>query len=265
MNAVTRRSSKALPVLAIAFATACSSGAPAASRTAPTADSPTAEASGSARVDTKDNVPSPGSITKAEPGGDAADPELAALTTLAEGKVSRRWDKPELLAVHLVDSKLWRRVKASSLPSRVMFRYGDETHALAVVMYQPADGPDDPRSCLAKFGRFADDAASTYDITYDVSPVYDREQSIDGAKRPMVIQLVEGRVNAPFFQDDYVGGIAAYQSFPGTCLIQAIAFIATNHRDVARRARDRWVNDAAPLLQWDKEKVGDHAPAFEDR
>lgn len=272
MNALVRRSSKALAIpLTIAWVTSgCSSSGPAATPTS-AVGSAAPEGATSAKANpagngSGSNVPTPGSITKEEPGGDAPDPELAALTTLAEGKVSRRWDKPEVLQVHLVDSKLWRRVKASALPSRVMFRYGDETHALAVVMYQPSEGPDDVRSCLAKFMHFADDAASTYDITYEVSPVYERQQKLEGGKtQTMLLQLAEGRVNAPFFQDDYVGGIAAYPSFPGTCLVQAIAFIATDHPEAARRARDRWVNDAAPLLQWDMNKVGDHAPPFEDR
>ena len=259
------RITKALLLLLTGAATAC--GSTSASTETPTAGSAksAAPATAASGAPIGNNEPSPGSRTKEEPGGDAADPELAALTRLAEGDVTRRWDKPEVLAVHLVDSKLWRRVKASSLPARVMFRYGDDTHALAVVMYQPSDGPDDPASCLKKFMSFADDAASTYDISYDASPVYPREQSLEGVKKPMVIQLAEGRVNAPFFQDDYVGGIAAYQSFPGTCLVEAIAFIATKHPAAARRARDRWVNDAAPLLQWDMKKVGDHAPPFEDR
>lgn len=241
----------------------CSSTAP--STATPVAASASAATASASSSSAPGNAPSAGSRTKAEPGGDAADPELAALEMLAEGDVTRRWDKPEVLATHLVDAKLWRRVKSSSLPARVMFRYGDETHALAVVLYQPSDGPDDPASCLKKFMSFADDTASTYDISYEASPIYPREQTLDGVKKPMVIQLAEGRVNAPFFQDDYVGGIAAYQSFPGTCLVQAIAFIATDHPAAARRARDRWVNDAAPRLQWDMKKVGDHAPPFEDR
>lgn len=259
------RSTKAAFATLLFGAAAC--GSPAASPTSPPASASASAANREAPPQGARgaNVPTAGSRTKEEPGGDAADPELAALNVLVDGSVSRRWDKPEVLAVHLVDAKLWRRVKADSMASRVMFRYGDDTHALAVVMYQPSDGPDDPRSCLKKFMDFADNAASTYGITYDASPIYDREQTLDGAKKPMVVQLAEGRVNAPFFEDDYVGGIAAYQSFPGTCLVQAIAFIATKHADVARRARDRWVNDAAPLLQWDMKKVGDHAPPFEDR
>lgn len=267
MNEACRRITRALLIpLTTAWIVGCgSSGGPVSATPARAVGSASTSPASSTAPRAPNDAPSPESVTKEEPGGDAADPELAALTRLAEGGVSRGWDKPKLLAVHLVDAKLWRRVKASALPARAMFRYGDDTHALAVVMYQPSEGPDDPRSCLKKFMRFADDAATSYDISYDASPVYDREQTIDGVKRPMVIQLAEGRVNAPFFQDDYVGGIAAYQSFPGTCLVEAIAIIATHHPEAARRARDRWVNDAAPLLQWDMKKVGDHAPPFEDR
>jgi hypothetical protein len=267
MNEVFRRSPKALLLpLALAWACGCrSTTKPDAATPAEVVGSIKATAAPSGSAAPGDNVPTPESVNKEEPGGDAPDPELAALTRLAEGTVTRGWDKPKFLAVHLVDAKLWRRVKATAMPARAMFRYGDDTHALAVVMYQPSDGPDDPRSCLKKFMRVADDAATTYDITYEISPIYDRDQTVDGRKKPLVIQLAEGHVNAPFFQDDYVGGIAAYESFPGTCLVEAIAIVSTHHPEAARRARDRWVNDAAPLLQWDMKKLGDHAPPFEDR
>ncbi|MFO0611476.1 MAG: hypothetical protein U0414_02725 [Polyangiaceae bacterium] len=269
MNPHSRRITRALSIpLALAWGVGCGSGGPeVAAPTALPGPSPSSSvvAAASTTPSAATNVPTPESISKAEPGGDAEDPELAALTRLAEEEDSFILDKPKVLAVHLIDAMYWRRVKASALPSRAMFRYGDETHALAVVMYQPSDGPDDPRSCLKKFMAFADDAATSYDISYEVSPVYEREQTVDGAKKPMLIQLAEGRVHAPFFQDDYVGGIAAYQSFPGTCLVQAIAIISTHHPVAARRARDRWVNDSAPLLQWDMKKIGDGPPPFADR
>jgi hypothetical protein len=255
----------AVPALLVSFFLT-TLGAGCATNTAPVA--PTAAGSSADAPAASGEVakPTPSTVTKEEPGGDSADPELAALTRLAEEPISRRWDKPETLQIRLVDSKVWRRVRAETTPSRAMFRYGDDTYALAVIFYQPAEEGDDPKSCLKQFMKFADDQASTFDVSYQTSPVYDREQKVAGdSKKPMVVQLLEGHVNAPFFQDDYVGGVAAYQSFPKTCLVEAFAALSTHHPDAARRARDRWVNDAAPGLEWDPRHVGADAPPFEDR
>ena len=209
-------------------------------------------------------MPTPGSVTAAEPGGDAPDKEAAALMRLAStpdrGFRSDRW---ETLHVRLVDPKEWRRVRIFGTPTRATFRYGDAGYALSAITYEPSDGPSDPHACLDKFMKFADDMATTYDIQYDHSPVYDREQTVDDAKKPIAVLLVEGKVTSSFMKNDYVGAVVAYQSFPGTCLVQSFAAVSTHHPDIARKARDTWVNEAAPLLSWATD-IGS-APEFDSR
>ena len=58
-------------------------------------------------------------------------------------------------------------------------------------------------------------------------------------------------------------GIAVYDSWPGTCLVQAIAVKSTHHADVARRVRDRWLTEGAPGLRWEKALTA--APTTEAR
>jgi hypothetical protein len=75
----------------------------------------------------------------------------------------------------------------------------------------------------------------------------------------VVIDLLDGRVDSIIARDDYVGAIAAYQSFPGTCLLHGFAVIATRQRELATKLRDRWVAEGAVHLTWEK-KVKDAPP-----
>lgn len=209
-------------------------------------------------------MPTPSSVSFKEPGGDAPDKEAAALTRLAEN-VAQGWrsDKFGTLKIRLVDPKQWRRVTVFGTPTRATYQYGEQAYALELVMYQPSEGASDPKACLRKFLKFADETATTYDIEYKVSPLYDRDQTVDGVKKPIAVALVEGRVNSPFLQNDYTAAVVAYQSFTGTCLVQAFAAVATHHPDIAKKARDTWINQAAPQLHWDPKKVTDTAPPFD--
>jgi len=210
-------------------------------------------------------MPTPTSVTPAEPGGDAPDKEAAALTRLATSDDDGyRTDKWQTLHVGLLDPRGWRRVRVFGTPTRASFRYGDASYALASTVYEPAEGASDPRSCLAQFMRSADELATSYGVEYEASPVFDRERAIDGVATPIEVVLAEGKVRTAFLDNDYVAAIVSYPSFAGTCLVQSFAAVATRHPDIARRARDRWVTQAAPLLTWNP-SVGDVAPEFDTR
>ncbi len=176
---------------------------------------------------------------------------MKAFETLAGSSFGRRSDKWDTLSIRFADWQGWKRVRIFGQPTRATFRYGDDAPALLAVFYEASDGPDDPRACLDKFMHFADEMATTYDIDFKKSPVYEREQSLpDHSKKPMLVVLAEGHVNAAFAQDDYVAALSVYRSFPGTCLVQAFAARSTRHPDLARKARDHWVTEAAPYLTW---------------
>ena len=210
----------------------------------PSAESPTPESS----------VGAPASalpVGSSKPPSEIDSAEVKALEALAGSGFGRRNDKWDTLSIRFADWQSWKRVRIFGQPTRATFRYGDDAPALAVVFYEASEGPDDPRACLDKFLRFADEMATTYDIDFKKSPVYEREQSLpDRSKKPMLVVLAEGHVNAAFAQDDYVGAAAVYQSFPGTCLVQAFTAKSTRHPDLARKARDHWVTEAAPYLTW---------------
>src|SRR5262245_56181587 len=71
-----------------------------------------------------DAPPTPRSVTRANPGGDAADPERAALERLMREPWGYRKDRWSTLRIPLADWKHWRRVKIFGHPTRATFRYG---------------------------------------------------------------------------------------------------------------------------------------------
>lgn len=200
-----------------------------------------------------DRPPTPKSVTKDNPGGDAPDPEKAALLRLLnEPFVGRRRDRWSTLAVPLADWKNWRRIKIWGHPTRATFQYGKEHTALLTLRYSPIEGPNDPERCLADFMKYASPIAESYGVRLGQSQLVKTTQQVRAEQRPVLVRLQEGGVESIVVSDDYVGFMAAYQSWPGTCLVQSFAVVSTNHPDIATKVRDRWVSEAVGKLAWDK-------------
>ena len=196
--------------------------------------------------------PTPKSVTMHNPGGDAADPELAALQRLDAQPWGNRRDKLETLRVPMTDWSHWRRVTIFGNPSRAAYQYGDDHLAVIGIAYTKIEGENDPDRCLQKFLEAATPPAEAYGVRVGASSMIHVDQKIDGERRPMVIKILDGAVESLLDANDYVAAIASYQSWPGTCLIEAFAVVATNHRDLAVKIRDRWVKEGAPALKWEK-------------
>lgn len=194
--------------------------------------------------------PTPKSITRENPGGDAADPERAALERLlGEPWVARR-DRYNTLEIPVVDGNTWRRVRIWNHPTRATFRYGDKHWAITTVLYGDTTGPGDPDSCLDEFWSKYAPLAEAYGVRLGEARIIRTTQDLDGEVRPLLFKVLEGSVDSVFASDEYAGAIAAYESWPGTCLVSALAVKSTNHPDLARKVRDRWVEEGAPKLRW---------------
>lgn len=85
----------------------------------------------------------------------------------------------------------------------------------------------------------------------------------DLGEAPMPVMETEGRLSTLLADDHYVAGIAAYRSWPGTCLVQAYAVKVGTDPELARKVRDRWLADQAPLLRWQPELT--EAPPIQNR
>jgi hypothetical protein len=207
--------------------------------------------------------PTPGSVTIANPGGDAPDPELAALERLDREPWGHKRDRWATILVPLADTRNWRRVKLWGYPTRTAFRFGDDHYGITAVWYQPSEGPSDPESCLRRFARAAQAQAESLGAQLLDARIVRGMQHTGLYDRPMVVEVFEGSVDALFETRGYMGAIAAYQSFPGTCLLQGFVVVAEKHRDLARRIRDRWVAEGAPTLAWHPRIV--EPPTFDAR
>ncbi len=79
-----------------------------------------------------------------------------------------------------------------------------------------------------------------------------REQTVRGERKAIAIKVVEGTLETLVETSRYVGGIAAYSSWPGTCLLQGFAVSATKHRELALRIRERWLEEGVMRLIWER-------------
>jgi hypothetical protein len=207
--------------------------------------------------------PSPKSITRQNPGGDAPDPEQAALERLLSQPWGDRADRYRTLHLGLMDSPHWERVKFFAFPTRVAYRFGDEHIGVIALWYKRAEGKDDPESCIAAFAKDAMPTVETFNVQLLQSAVMHEHQEVRGERKVVAIKLVEGSMDSLLGSGDYVGAIAAYESWPGTCLLQGFAAKADKHHELAERVRDRWVREGASRLAWDR-RIRE-APTFDAR
>jgi hypothetical protein len=199
----------------------------------------------------------------ANPGGDAADPELAALTLLERQAFAPRRDRYNTLSVQLAEPRLWRRVKLWGYPTRAAFRFGDEHYGVTAVWYEPARGPDDAASCLKRFVAQGRAAADAFGVRATEARLVHTLQVGPTGSKEMVVDVIDAAVDGVGDAKEYAGALAAYTSWPGTCLLQGFVVTAARHRALAAHIRDRWVAEAAPKLAWSTRLT--QAPSFDAR
>jgi hypothetical protein len=222
-------------------------------------------------------APTPRTVTVQHPGGDATDPEEAALERLAAQRWGVRRDRTNTLLVPLPDATHWTRVRLWGYPTRAAFRFGDEHYGIVALWYGPSAEGDDPASCLDHFLDEARPTAEAYGARVLAShrtAVVPRTLEDLGTSGPVpradvvspgaiVVQVVDAVVDGFFSSRQYAGALAAYPSWPGTCLVQGFMAKAGDHPALAARIRDRWVSEGAPRLSWHPRVTG--APRFDDR
>ena len=81
--------------------------------------------------------------------------------------------------------------------------------------------------------------------------------------RAVLRQALDADVDGVFSTMSYAGALAAYTSWPGTCLIQGFMVVAAKHKELAGRVRDRWMTEAATRLAWHPRLTD--PPGFEER
>ncbi|MEM1031016.1 MAG: hypothetical protein AAGN82_11740 [Myxococcota bacterium] len=108
-------------------------------------------------------MPTPGTVTRNNPAGDADSPVDAALTRLLEEPIGHKTDKFRTYEAMFADASHWKRVRFWGYPSRAGFRYGKDNYAVSVMLYEPSDD-DDPNACLTAFAKKALHTARLFDV-----------------------------------------------------------------------------------------------------
>jgi hypothetical protein len=207
--------------------------------------------------------PTPRTVTVENPGGDAADPEWAALDRLAHEPWGVRRDRTNTLLIPLADARHWQRVRLWGHPTRAAFRFGDDHYGVVAIWYLPTTEASDPESCLSRFLAEARPVAEASGARVISSRTVYAAQHSGFAAHPMVVQIIDADVDSFFSSNEYAGALASYPSWPGTCLIQGFVVVAGKHKELAARIRDRWVTEGATRLNWHVRLA--EPPAFDDR
>jgi hypothetical protein len=185
-------------------------------------------------------------VTVKEPGGDSLDPHAAALDRLTNAAWGTRSDKDDQLFVPLPDSENWKRVRYFGVEHYVGFRYGDDHHAMVIAFTQalPAGTVMKSDTCMRHFEAWGLPQTHPFDVKF--SP-FDTHL---GKWKGQILESrsVDGRVNLGFTASDFSGAWAAYPAYPDGCLVMAVAVPWRDHKELAQKLRDRWINEGFPLM-----------------
>ena len=230
-------------------------------------------------------MPTPTSVSKDNPGGDAVDPDKAALMRLLAEPLGALTDKFGTLRAAYPDWPNWRRVRFLGYPLRAGFRYGDRHYAIGAIWYSEAKPGDTPESCL---GRVVDKARATgKTFNLELGPITNEQgtcaprlsvlepkprpanlppnarPSQKAVPKPMPTARTEASFATLTASGHWLAAAAAYPSWPGTCLVQGFAVDGSEHPDLAEAVVARWLREAAGKMIW--ERALWEAPPVEDR
>ncbi len=190
--------------------------------------------------------PTPATVTRAQPGGDASDAHAAALQRLLQEPWGPRGDKDQQVLVPLPDANNWKRVRYWGVEHFLGFRYGAEHHALAVVFVQevPEAAPSS-QDCLRRFEAWGRPQIQVFDVDFD--PFHPHHERFKG--KSLISLSVDGKLSMGFSRPEFSAAWAAYSLYPNTCLISAIAVPWRKSAALAGQVRDRFVSEGFTQFQ----------------
>ena len=205
--------------------------------------------------------PTPGSVTAQNPGGDAANPELAALERLEREPWGLQRDRFNTVLVPLPDARTWKHVTLWGIPTRAAFRFGDEHYGVVGVWYEATTERSDPQSCLERFVASRRKLVEASGFRVVVAPVASGAQAIRSG--PVGGPALDASSDSPLWTRAYAGALASLPSWPGSCLIEGFMVAAGKHRELAARVRDRSVAEGATHSIWQSRVM--RAPGLGDQ
>jgi hypothetical protein len=191
--------------------------------------------------------PTPVSITREEPGGDAFDPHQAALARLAKEPWGWRDDKRGVFHFPLSDWKTWKRVRFWGLPTFVGFRYGDSHHATAALWVRKVrdHDPPTPEACMQRFEQWAIPIADGYNTRV----VRETESRASWNGKDVLVKSMDAEVKSLLSRSTWLAVVGAAVGWPPTaCVVYGYAFKADDAEQQAAAARDRYAREAFQQL-----------------
>lgn len=185
--------------------------------------------------------PTPVTVTREEPGGDAASAEVAAIARLESQSWNGRGDRSATMLVPLTDAENWRRVKFWMFDPFTGFRFGDAHHAVAgVYLIDAPPGEFTSQTCLRAFERWVNPLLRGMEV--DVSTPVDSSATWHGAA--ITIRKRDATLLWGPDKRRWAGVYGAFAHWPGTCAILAYAVAASDDVELAHRVRDRFAREA---------------------
>jgi hypothetical protein len=186
--------------------------------------------------------PTPRTVNRSDPGGDAHDPHLAALRRQLDQGWARRADKDHQIEVPLPDTRHWKRVRYRGVEHLTGFRYGDDHHVVAIAFVVDMSDADsfDSQRCMRRFEAWARPRARSYGVEHE--PI--GSAATRWREGNVVIRFVDGHVDAMLKRKRFSAAWAAYPAYEHGCLVYGIAAQWNGHGEVARAVRDRFVVEA---------------------
>jgi hypothetical protein len=191
--------------------------------------------------------PTPASVTKNEPGGDADDPHRAALERMLGEPWGSRNDRDDQVVAPLPDATKWRRIRYYGFDHLAGFRYGKTYHAVGAVAVQnmPAGTPVRSETCLAEFEAWARPQLKGLDVRFEPF----RTKLARWRDQTLVIQSMDGFVSWGISSTEFSAAWAAYPAYKDACIIYAVAVAWRDSKELAQKVRDRYVEEGFANLQ----------------
>ena len=192
--------------------------------------------------------PTPATVTRDEPGGDAADPQLAAMLRLGREPWGWRNDKRDFVRFPLSDWQNWRRVRFWGAPTFLGFRYGDKHRAVAAMWMRrlrPGD-TEDPGSCFRYLEEWAQPLVDTYGA---VIKVVSEVPKTWRTSNDVLVRRMDVEVAGLISSKAYRTAAAATVPWPHVCAVYGYAFYAEDDEQAASAARDRHAEEAFTRLE----------------
>ena len=182
-------------------------------------------------------------MSRANPGGDAHDPHLAALQRELELGWARRRDERRQVEVPLPDARRWKRVHYRGIDHFLGFRYGNQHHVIAIlfVVDMPPGERVDSQHCMRRFETLARPHLRQWELRLDPIGSTGTTWRRDGTK--LVVRFVDGEVQTLVSRRQFAAAWVAYPAYPDACLIYGVGAQARGHLEEARQVRDRFIRE----------------------